>query len=74
MLTNSLKILNTTKAKVFDLIFFLNDQKISQKYCREDLSSVSDPLTFSLSISVLAQCFLGILVSPLFGVFNFRNH
>ena len=38
MLTNSPKILDNTKTELFGMIFFLNEQKISQKYCRADLS------------------------------------
>ena len=45
MLTKRLKILDTTKTKVLELISFQTDQKIWQKYCRADLGSVSDPLT-----------------------------
>ena len=58
MLTNSLKISDTTKTEFFELIFFLNDQKIWQKYCCADLSSVWDPLACMLSISVLTRGFL----------------
>ena len=60
VLKNSLKISDTTITELFELIFSLNAQKILVKYCREDLSSVSDPLTCSLSRSVLTRCFLGI--------------
>ena len=42
MLTNSLKISDNTKTEYLGLIFFLSDQKVWQKYCREDLSSDSD--------------------------------
>ena len=45
MLTNSLKILDSSKTQLFKLIFFVNDQKIRGKYCPADLSSVLDPLT-----------------------------
>ena len=58
MLTNSLKISQTTKNDIFELIFFQRDQKIWQKYCRADLCSVSDPLTYWLSRSVLLRGFL----------------
>ena len=58
VLTNSLKILDTTKKEFFELIFFLNDQKIWQSFCQADLSSVWDPLTCWLSISVLTRDFL----------------
>ena len=34
MLTNTLKIWDTTKTEFFELIFFLNDQKIRQKFSR----------------------------------------
>ena len=40
MLTNSLKISDTTKTEFIELIFFWSDQKIWQKYCREELGSV----------------------------------
>ena len=59
-LTNSLKSSDTTKEEFFELLFFQSDQKIWQKYCCEALSSVSDPLTCWLSISVLTWGFLGI--------------
>ena len=45
MLTNSLKISDTTKTEFSELTFFENDQEISQKYSRVDLSSVSNRLT-----------------------------
>ena len=60
MLTNSLKISDTSKTEFLELIFFKSEPKIWQKYCREDLLSVSDPLSCSLSISVLTLGFLGI--------------
>ena len=59
-LTNTLKILDTTKTEFFELIFFLNDQKIWQKLSCADLSSVSDPLTCWQSESFLRRVFLGI--------------
>ena len=37
---------DTTKTEFSELIFFQSDQKISQKYCREELSSVLEPLTY----------------------------
>ena len=43
MLTNSLKIIDTTKAEFLELIFFQSVEKIWQKLCREDLSSFPDP-------------------------------
>ena len=45
--------------KFFELIFFLNDQKIWEKFCRADLSSVSRTLTCWLFISVVTPGFLG---------------
>ena len=42
MVTNSLKISDTTKAEFFKVILFVNDQIIREKYYRADLSSVSD--------------------------------
>ena len=45
MLTNSLKISDITKTEFLELIFFQSDQKIWQKYCGADLSSLADPLT-----------------------------
>ena len=53
--------------------FFQSDQKIWDKYFRPDLSSVSDPLTCWLYISVLIRGSLGIEVTPLFAVYNFRK-
>ena len=49
MLTNSLKILDTTKTEFLELIFFQRDQKISKKYCRADLNSLSDLLKYFLN-------------------------
>ena len=49
-----------------DLIFFHNDQKIGQKYCHSDLSSVPDCLTCSLPISVLTRRFFRHLSNPAF--------
>ena len=44
MLSNRLKISDTTKTEFFVFTFFESDQEISQKYCRVDLSSVSNRL------------------------------
>ena len=60
MLTNILKISDTTKTEFVKVISFSSDQRIWQKYGRADLSSLSDPLICSLSISVLAGVILGI--------------
>ena len=60
MLTNSLKILDTSKTEFLELIFFLNEQNTWQKSRPADLSSVSDPLTCWLCISILTRVFLGI--------------
>ena len=60
ILTNSLKISDTTKTEFFELKLFGSDQKIWQNFCRAYFSSVSDPLTCWLSISVLTQGVLGI--------------
>ena len=45
MLTNSLKISDTTKTEFFELIFFQSDQKILQNYCRAELGSDLERLT-----------------------------
>ena len=45
MLTDSLKISDTTMREFFDVIFFQRDRIILQKYCRADLSSVLEVLT-----------------------------
>ena len=45
MVRKSLKMSNTSKKVIMGLIFFESNQIISQKFCRADLSSVSDPLT-----------------------------
>ena len=58
-LKNNLKIWDTTITELFELILSINAQKILVKYCREHWSSVSDPLTCSLSLSVPTRCFLG---------------
>ena len=71
MLTSSLKISDTSKTEFFELIFFQSNQKIWEKYFCPDLSSVSDPLTCWLYISVLIRGSLGIEVTPLFAVYNF---
>ena len=60
MLTNSLKISDTTKTEFFELIYFQSDQEIWQKPFLADLSSVLEPLPRWLPISVLTQGFLGI--------------
>ena len=60
MLTNSLKILHTTKTEFLEVIYFQTDEKMVQKHYRVDLSSLSDPLTCWLSISVLTRGFLDI--------------
>ena len=68
MLTNILNILDTTKTLFLQLISFWSDQNIWQKYCRADLSSLSDPLICWLSMSVLTLGFLGIYKTLLFAV------
>ena len=73
MLTNSLKIRDNSKTEIFDLIFFQSDQKIRQKYCCADLTSVLENLACWLPISVFTLGFLGILVTLRFAVHNFRN-
>ena len=45
MIPKSLKICDISKKALMGLIFVESDQKISEKYCGADLSSVSDPLT-----------------------------
>ena len=63
MLTNSLKISDTTKTQFFELIFFQRHAKMGQKYWRAHLSSDSGPLNAlicCLSVSVLTLGFLGI--------------
>ena len=45
MLTNSLMISDTTKTECLEKISLQSNQKILQKYCFADLSSLSDPLT-----------------------------
>ena len=74
MLTNSLNISDTTKREFFEPIFFQRNKKIWEKYCDEDLCSVSDPLTCWLSISVLIRNFSGIEITPPFVVYNFREN
>ena len=48
-------------------------KRIWQSYCRVDLSSVTDPLTFWLSMSVLTWGFLCIYVTDVFAICNFGN-
>ena len=45
MLTNSLKILDSTKTESLELKLFRSDQKILQSYCCAELISVSDSAT-----------------------------
>ena len=71
MLTNSLKILDTTENQSCKHKFLQKDQKIWQNYCRADVSSVSEHATCWLSISVQTRGFLGISVTTPFAVYNF---
>ena len=73
ILTKSLKISDTSKKAFMGLIFFESYQKISQKQCRADLSSVLDTSTCWLSISVLIGFFLGFSVTPFFPGYNFSK-
>ena len=73
MLTNSVKITDTTKTEFLELISFQSDQKIWEKYWREDSCGVSDGLTCWLSISVMTRGFLEIKTTPIFEVYNIRN-
>ena len=73
LLIKSLKISDTTKTDVLELISFQSDRKIWQKYCLADLSSVLDPLRCWPCRSFLTRGFFVILVTPLFAVYNFRN-
>ena len=59
MLTKNPNISDTTKLEFSKLISFQSNQKISQKYWRLDLSSLSVPLTCWPSISVLTAGFVG---------------
>ena len=59
MVRKSLKISYTSRKMFMGPILFESDQKISQKHCRTDLSSVSDPVPYWPSISVLIRVFLG---------------
>ena len=73
MLRNSLEISYTSKKRFMGLILIESDQKITQKHCRADLSSVWDTLTCWLSISVLIRGILGFKVTALFPVYNFSK-
>ena len=57
MLTNSLKISDTTKTEPFEPVFCLSDQKLWQKHCRADLTCLSDSFTSWPSISFLTRGF-----------------
>ena len=46
MLTNNLKILDTTKTEFFQLRISQSDEKIRENYCRGCLSSTCEPLTY----------------------------
>ena len=50
---------DTIKREFLELKLFQSDEKISQNYGLVDLSSVSDPLTFRMSKSVLTRDVLG---------------
>ena len=71
LLTNSLKILDTAQNESFKLKFFQKDPKKWENYCGADLSTILDPLTCRLSISVLTRSFLFISETTLFAVYNF---
>ena len=58
MLTNSLKISDNTQTQFIELILFQSNKRIWEKYCREELSNVLEPLTGWLPISVLTRGFL----------------
>ena len=73
MSRNSHKISDTTKTEFFKLILFQSHQKIWQNYCHANLSTVFEPLTCWLHTSVLTGGFLGISVTALFAVYNFRK-
>ena len=73
MLTNSLKISNTTKKNFSSWFSSKVIKKDDKNYCHADWSAASDLLTCSLSISVLTWGFLGVSVTPLFAIYNFRN-
>ena len=73
MLTNSLKISYSIKTELSKMMHFQIDQKIWEKYFPADLSNLLEPLTCSLSISVLTRGFLGVYVTLLFAVYNVRN-
>ena len=60
MLTNSLKISDTTKTEFFEPSLFQSYQKIWQKYRRADSSSDLELLTCWLPMNVLTQVFLDI--------------
>ena len=60
MLTNSLKISDTTKTEFIELKFFQSDKKTWQNYYPADLNSVLDPLTCLPVIGLLTGGFLGI--------------
>ena len=60
MLTNSLKISDTTKTEFFELSLFQSHQKIWKKYRRADSSSDLELLTCWLPMNVLTQVFLDI--------------
>ena len=60
MLTNNLKIIDTTKKEFSEIILFQSDQKLWEKHCCGDLASVPNTLTCWLSIIFLTECFCGI--------------
>ena len=72
MLTNGLKILDTTKRDIYKLKFSQSDGKI-RYYCRPDFTIVFDTLICWLSSSVLKYDSLEIYVNTSFAVCNFRN-
>ena len=74
MLRNSLKILDTNKTGLFELIFLLNEQKIWQRFCHAGLDNVSNPLKCWLCVSILTRVFFGISVTLIFAVYNLREY
>ena len=70
---NGLKILDTNKTDIFELKFSQSDGRIWYNYCREDFSSVCDPLICWLSKVFLKCDSLDSYLTTYFAVYNFRN-
>ena len=73
VLTNSLKILHSTKRDFFELNYFQSDQEIWWRCCRPECNSIWAHLPFCLSKGHLKRYFLDIYLIRFLGDRNFGN-